>query len=109
MFKKKKIPSNIVLYTSAHNKKKSMELKAGMEMLNLEYEQLDTQEKMPYMTFNDKRENFSQAKAIVYEHVRIQGKKINRGKRRWMKKQGVSIIQKRSTWWQRIKKAWRQS
>lgn len=104
---RKKIKSNIVLYISDQNIKKSMELKSGLELLNIEYDQKTTPERMPYVIFNGNRENFSMSKAIIYERVRINERQINRVKRRWMKKMGVMIAERKLNLWQKIKAAFR--
>jgi len=104
-FKKKRINADIVLYTSQHNIKKSMELKSALELLNVEYEEQTTPEKMPYVRFAGRRENFSQAKGIIYEQVRINGNQINRTKRRWMHNHKISIREKRVGIWNRITRA----
>lgn len=104
---RKKIKSNIVLYISDQNIKKSMELKSGLELLNIEYDQKTTPERMPYVIFNGNRENFSMSKAIIYERVRINERQINRAKRRWMKKMGVMIAERKLNLRQKIKAAFR--
>jgi hypothetical protein len=105
MFKKKKINADIVLYISQHNIKKSMELKSALELLNVEYEEQTTSEKMPYIYFAGRRENFSRAKGIIYEQIRINGNQINRTKRRWMHNHKISIREKRVGIWNRITRA----
>ena len=104
---KKKIKSNIVLYISDQNIKKSMELKSGLELLNIEYDQRTTPEKMPFVVFDGNRESFSMSKSIIYERVRINERQINRVKRRWMKRMGVMIAERKLNLWQRIKAAFR--
>jgi hypothetical protein len=104
---RKKIKSNIVLYISDQNIKKSMELKSGLELLNIEYDQRTTPEKMPFVVFDGNRESFSMSKSIIYERVRINDRQINRVKRRWMKRMGVMIAERKLNLWQRIKAAFR--
>lgn len=104
---RKKIKSNIVLYISDQNIKKSMELKSGLELLNIEYDQRTTPEKMPFVVFDGNRESFSMSKSIIYERVKINDRQINRTKRRWMKRMGVMIAERRLNLWQRIKAAFR--
>jgi hypothetical protein len=104
---RKKIKSNIVLYISDQNIKKSMELKSGLELLNIEYDQRTTPEKMPFVVFDGNRESFSMSKSIIYERVRINERQINRVKRRWMKRMGVMIAERKLNLWQRIKAAFR--
>jgi hypothetical protein len=104
---RKKIKSNIVLYMSNQNIKKSMELKSGLELLNIEYDQRTTPEKMPFVVFDGNRESFSMSKSIIYERVKINDRQINRTKRRWMKRMGVMIAERRLNLWQRIKAAFR--
>jgi len=104
---RKKIKSNIVLYISDQNIKKSMELKSGLELLNIEYDQRTTPEKMPFVVFDGNRESFSISKSIIYERVRINDRQINRVKRRWMKRMGVMIAERKLNLWQRIKAAFR--
>lgn len=107
MFKKKKIDADIILYISDHNIKKSMELKSGLELLNVEYEQKTTTERMPYVVFASKRENFSQAKAIIYERIKVAGQSVNRHKRRWMKSRGMTIVERRVGIFKRLARAGR--
>lgn len=109
MFKKKKIPADIILYITANNTKKSMELKSGLEVLNVEYEERTTKATMPYVVFNGNRESFSQSKSIIYEKIKVMDQQINRKKRRWMQQHGIIIVPKVLSWWQKIKRAWRQS
>lgn len=93
----------IKLFITGRNPEKSMQLKSALNILKVEYEEVYTPEYMPSLEIDGERFNFSQAKSIIYEHI-----KKNRRYRREMKKRKLVLVERKLSLWQRIKKAWKQ-
>jgi hypothetical protein len=90
--------TTVVLYMNPEKEEKSLELKSGLEILKVKHE-IEHTHKMPCLKIDGEILSFSQSKALIFEHLNK-----NRRFRRYLKKNKISIIERKIIIWQRFKR-----